>query len=95
MENYIRSLQSYVATHPPDFGDCDAQSVLEILFCPYSDYNRLDNEVIKHGFEKLYGQLEVLCLKIQEVIIDIVCLLCQEHEQPGFTEGVKVEMRLE
>lgn len=95
MENYIRSLQGYVATHPPNFGDGDAQSVLEMLFCHYSDHNRLDNEVIKQGFEKLYGQLDALCLKDKDRIIDIVCFLCQEHEKSGFTEGVKVGMRLE
>ena len=95
MENYIRSLQSYVATHPPDFGDGDAQSVLEMLFCHYSSFNRLDNEIIKQGFEKLYGQLDALCLKDKNRIIDIVCFLCQEHEKSGFTEGVKVGMRLE
>ncbi|MBQ2404496.1 MAG: hypothetical protein II280_03685, partial [Lachnospiraceae bacterium] len=60
-----------------------------------SDYNRLDNEVIKHGFEKLYDQLDALCLKDKDRIIDIVCFLCQEHEKSGFTEGVKVGMRLE
>lgn len=95
MENYIRSLQSYVAAHPPNFGDGDALSVLEILFCHYSDFNRLDNEIIKQGFEKLYGQLDALCLKDKDRIIDIVCFLCQEHEKAGFTEGVKVGMRLE
>lgn len=95
MEKYIQSLRSYVAAHPPNFGDGDARSVLEMLFCHYSDYNRLDNEIIKQGFEKLYGQLDALCLKDKDRIIDIVCLLCQEHEQSGFTEGVKVGMRLE
>ena len=95
MENYIRSLRSYIITHPPDFGDGDAQSVLEMLFCHYSDYNRLDNKIIMQGFEKLYEQLDALCLKGKDRIIDIVCFLCQEHEKSGFTEGVKVGMRLE
>ena len=95
MENYIQSWRSYIATHPPDFGDGDTQSVLEMLFCHYSDYNRLDNEIIRQGFEKLYGQLDSLCLKDKDRIIDIVCFLCQELEKSGFTEGVKVGMRLE
>ena len=66
-----------------------------MLFCHYSDFNRLDNEIIKQGFEKLYGELDALCLEDKDVIINIVCLRRQEHEKAGFEEGVKVGMRLE
>ena len=81
--------------HPPDFSDSDAQSVLEMLFGHYSDYARLDNEIIRQGFEKLYEQLDALCLKGKDRIIDSVCFLCQKHEKSGFTEGVKIGMRLQ
>jgi hypothetical protein len=94
MEKYIQSLRSHVAAHPPNFGDCDTHSILEMLFCHYSEFNRLDNENIKQGFEKLYRQLDALCLKEKDTVIDIVCFLCQEHEKVSFTEGIKVGMRL-
>lgn len=94
MEKYIQSLRSYVAAHPPNFGDCDTHSILEMLFCHYSEFNRLDNENIKQGFEKLYRQLDALRLKEKDTVIDIVCFLCQEHEKVSFTEGIKVGMRL-
>ena len=94
MEKYIQSLRSYVAAHPPNFGDCDTHSILEMLFCHYSEFNRLDNENIKQGFEKLYRQLDALRLKEKDTVIDIVCFLCQEHEKVSFTEGIQVGMRL-
>ena len=94
MEKYIQSLRSYVAAHPPNFGDCDTHSILEMLFCHYSEFNRQDNENIKQGFEKLYRQLDALKKKKKDTVIDIVCFLCQEHEKVSFTEGIKVGVRL-
>ena len=64
MEKYIQSLRSYVAAHPPNFGDCDTHSILEMLFCHYSEFNRLDNENIKQGFEEVLkeGNIEASIL---------------------------------
>ena len=95
MENYIQSLRNYIATHPPDFGDGNAKSILEMLFCHYTEFNRFDTDAIKLGFDELYAQMEELHLRDMDKIIDVVCFLCQEHEKAGFAEGVKVGMRLE
>lgn len=95
MENYIQSLRNHIAAHPPDFGDGDARSILEMLFCHYNEFNRFDTEAIKLDFDKLYARMEQLHLRDMDKIIDIVCSLCREHEKAGFSEGVKVGMRLE
>ena len=95
MENYIQSLRNHIAANPPDFGDGDARSILEMLFCHYSEFNRFDTEAIKEGFDELYSRMDALHLRDIDQIIDIVCSLCSEHEKAGFAEGVKVGMRLE
>ena len=95
MEHYIQSLRSYAATHPPDFSDGNAQSILNMLFCHYSEFNRFDTEAIKLDFDELYARMEQLHLRDMDKIIDIVCSLCREHEKAGFAEGVKVGMRLQ
>lgn len=95
MENYIRSLRAFVAANPPDFGDGDADSVLDMLYAYYNEFNGFDNIPIKDGFENLYARIEELCLRDKDKIIDIVCSLCREHEKAGFAEGVKVGIRLE
>lgn len=95
MEHYIQSLRSYAATHPPDFGDGNAQSILDMLFCHYSEFNRFDTEAIKSNFDELYAWMEELHLRDMDKIIGIVCSLCREHEKAGFAEGVKVGMRLQ
>lgn len=95
MEHYIQSLRSYAATHPPDFGDGNAQSILGMLFCHYSEFNHFDTKAIKLDFDELYAQMEKLHLGNMDKIIDIVCSLCREHEKAGFAEGVKVGIRLQ
>lgn len=95
MENYIQSLRNHIAAHPPNFGDGNAQSILDMLFCHYSEFNRFDTEAIKLDFDELYARMEELHLCDMDKIIDIVCSLCREHEKAGFAEGVKVGIRLE
>lgn len=95
MENYIQLLRCYVAANPPDYGDGNAQSILDMLFCHYHEFNRFDTEAIKLSFDELYARIEALHLHDIDKIIDIVCALCLEHEKAGFVEGVKVGMRLE
>lgn len=95
MENYIQSLRNHIAAHPPDFGDGNAQSILDMLFCHYNEFNRFDTEAIKLGFDKLYARIEELHLRDMDKIIDIVRSLCREHEKAGFAEGVKVGICLE
>ena len=57
MKPYIEKLKTYLAENPPDYGDCDARSVLEMLYTYYSQYNCLDTPQIKSDFEALYQQL--------------------------------------
>lgn len=69
MENYIRSLRAFIAANPPDFGDSDASSVLDMLYAHYNEFNGFDNAPIKDGFENLYAQIEELCLRDKDKII--------------------------
>ena len=94
MEKLIAQLRQYVADHPPDYGDCDCHSILDMLYYRYSECNRLDNAAIKAAFTDLYQQMHGMSLREMDQIIDVVCTLCQEHEKAGFTEGVRVGTQL-
>ena len=94
MKPYIAKLKNHIAEHPPDYGDCDARSVLEMLYTYYSQYNRLDTPQIKSDFEILYQQLTGKSLRELDNIIDTVTTLCWQHEQSGFVEGIKVGLLL-
>ena len=94
MKPYIEKLKSYLAQNPPDYGDCDAGSILEMLYTYYNQYNRLDTPQIKSDFETLYHQLTGKSLRELDNIIDTVTTLCWQHEQSGFVEGIKVGLLL-
>lgn len=89
----FEALWDYVRKHPICYGD-NAESILEMLFSQYDDYNPLDNPAIKDAFHQLYGHLDGPGLPDSDAIIDTACTLCYEHEKVGFVEGVKVGVRM-
>ena len=94
MEKWYRLILNHLKDHPPNFGDNDAQSVLEMLYGYYNQYNRMDTAEIKAGFEDLYEKMTGMTLQNMDDIIYATCSLCREHEKSGFVEGVKVGIRL-
>ena len=94
MEKLKLQLRQYVADHPPNYGDGDCHSILDMLYYRYSECNRLDNAEIKAAFTDLYQQMHDMSLREMDRIIDVVCTLCREHEKDGFTEGIRVGIQL-
>ena len=94
MKPYIEKLKTYLAEHPPDYGDCDAHTILEMLYSHYVEYNRMDTAEIKKNFETLYHQLTGKSLRELDNIIDTVTTLCWHHEKSGFIEGIKLGILL-
>ena len=91
---FLEILCKHVSANAPNFGDGDAKSLLEMLYVAYGEYNRFETDEVKRGFESLYDLLKGLPLKSIDQVIYTVCGLCRDHEQSGFTEGVKVGVRL-
>ena len=94
MKPYIDKLKNHFAEHPPNYGDCDAHTILEMLYSHYVEYNRMDTAEIKKNFETLYHQLTGMPLWELDNIIDTVSTLCWRYEQAGFVEGIKVGLLL-
>lgn len=94
MVPFMEVLRNHIAAHAPNYGDWNAQSILQMLYVAYSEYNRFETDDVKSGFEGLYDLLRGLPLKNLDSVIDAVCDLCHSHEQAGFTEGLKVGVRL-
>lgn len=87
-----QAIMDELKSHPPDFGDAD--SILEMLYGYYNQYNRMDTAEIKAGFEDLYEKMTGMPLRDMDDIIYTTCSLCREHEKSGFVEGVKVGVLL-
>ena len=78
----------------PSYQDDDAESLLEILYNVYVDFDGFDNDLICRKFDILYESMNGKFLQEIDQIIYLVCTLCRDHEKTGFEEGVKVGIRL-
>ena len=92
MEEYLRALESYVASRKLNLGDGD--SILSLLYEAYGDINRMYDDQIKADFAELYQALNGMPLREMDWIINPVCALCRDHERAGFIHGVQVGIRL-
>ena len=92
MGEYIRELETYVASCKLNLGD--GESILSLLYEAYGDVNRIDDDQIKADFGELYRLLNGMSLREMDWIINPVCTLCRDHERNGFVHGVQVGIRL-
>lgn len=65
-----------------------------VLSFRYHECNSTDNDAVKTAFEGLYQRMHGMSLREMDRIVDAVCTFCREHERAGFTEGIKVGVRL-
>lgn len=94
MSKWYHQILEHIKEHPPDYGDGDAHSILEMLYTSYHQYNRMDTDEIKRDFEQLYAEMSGMSLRDMDSIIDTVCCLCRDHEKAGFVTGVKIGVKL-
>ena len=92
MEEYLRALETYVASRKLNLGD--GESILSLLYEAYGDANRIDDDQIKADFDELYRLLNGTPLQEMDWIINPVCALCRDHERNGFAHDVQVGIRL-
>ena len=92
MEKYIITLRDYCKQNPPNHGD--AETVLNLLYRTYTEYNPVDNEKIKSSFTTLRNHFPELDLKQFDSIFTTVSDLCLECEQLAFVEGFRLGVTL-
>ena len=92
MEEYLRVVESYVASCKLNLGD--GESVLSLRYEAHGDINRMYDDQIKADFAELYQALNGMPLQEMDWIINPVCALCRDHERNGFIHGVQVGIRL-
>ena len=96
----MKKWRSYLAEHPVDYhGDVD--SMLELLYHFFTEYEPVENEELRRQFAELEHHLmESLaimgdsCRETVESLMTIVSSVCAECERAAFMEGVKVGARL-
>ena len=94
MNRYIEKLKAFLAEQSPHYRYTDANSILEMLYCYYSEENPIDNAAIRCRFKELDNILCRLPLADNNAVFSLTCKLCSAYEQQAFWEGVQVGMRL-
>ena len=92
MEEYLRVVESYVASCKLNLGD--GESLVSLLYEAYGDVNRIDDDQIKADFGELYHLLNGMTLREMDWIVNPVCAPCRDHERNGFMHGIQVGVRL-
>lgn len=92
MNIFLETLKTYIEQYPPNYGD--GESILTMLYECHNENSSYDNEQIKEDFNELYRLMNGMSLRDMDKIIYPVCTLCRDHERSGFTEGVKIGIKL-
>ncbi len=93
-EDRWKPLIDHIMEHSPDWGECEPEGILDMIYETYREFNVMDDAQTKAGFKELYRLLDHLTLREQDPVIYAVCDLCHAHQRTGFTEGIKIGIRL-
>ena len=94
MHPYIERLKEELDKDPPSYGYKDANSLLEMLYTWYVEWNPINSEEIRTGFLELEAVFCCCCEGKTDDVLDIITRLCQNHERVAFLEGLRVGVRL-
>ena len=89
MNEVARRLDTYIQTHPFDFGDSDCENVLDQLYQAYAESHESDPEEIGNGFKELEEFLHTLPLEDNNAVFNLCCRLCSAYERKAFLDGLQ------
>lgn len=94
MNSYITHLKKQLLEQPLNYGYQDAKSLLDMLYCCYSENNPIGDSSIRKSFSVLDSYLSRLTLAENDLITDTVCDLCLQHERLAFLAGIRIGVLL-
>lgn len=95
MKKYIQMLADHLSSQPMEFHDWDTDSLLDFLFCCYTEDHPLDNEAVRRCYEKMEWVFEGLPREDSNQLFQNIAELCIAYEQEAFTEGLRVGVAME
>lgn len=94
-KSIVSSIKDYLLHHPASYcGDVD--TLLEMIYFHYTEYNPVENDQLRECFEGLITRIHNLHVPEDEEnqYIDLISAVCSEYERVAYMEGIKVGMRL-
>jgi hypothetical protein len=91
----VSAVKDYLLRNPVSYSG-DVDSLLEMIYFRYTEYNPVENERVKSCFLGFLEKLHNLLRDEEEEnqMIDLVGNACAEYERTAYMEGVKVGIRL-
>lgn len=90
MNQYIEKLKAQFAENSPCYGYTDADSLLEMLYLWYTEWNPINSEAIQDSFRKLEWLFCTRTGKEYDNALNMITALCSQHEKLAFLEGIHV-----
>ena len=94
MHPYVERLKEELDRKPPCYGYSAAESLLDMLYMWYVEWNPINSEQIKRDFWDLEDYFCGCTERQIDEAMDIATRLCKNHEQLAFLEGLRVGVRL-
>ena len=96
-QNYNRFLQALrkaIDQEPPNFGDDNTKSALEMLYVAYAENKDCETTECTVALLALDAMLSDFPVVISNAILDKVCPICDCYERSGFTAGFKMGVHM-
>lgn len=87
MNAYMAAFIEYVKEHPLKYADVDVDSLLEMFYECYCEYNPMETDRIRALFREMD---ETLPGGLQDDLFGLVSGLCAEQGRAAFLEGFRV-----
>ena len=94
LQRISHTIFQHIKTDTLDFEDCDADSVLDLLYNAYVNAQGADPDEIKAKFATIEDCLAGISLEMNNLIFATVCDLCLAFEKKGFMDGIRLGSHL-
>lgn len=94
MDSYMDALRAYLAENKSSHRCVCANSILNMLFCCYSQQRLGDPIEIRTKLQMLDQILDKLSEQEKDQITDLVCELYTDSQADAFREGISVGFQL-
>ena len=91
---YLQQIKHYLSSHLRSNIYANVDSLLELLYLTYTEYNPINTAEIRNGYQQLDTIFDRLTLQENDMVFSITCKLCDEHARIAFYEGLRVGMKL-
>lgn len=89
-----KALLNHISADTLHFEDCDADSVMELLYNAYANAQGADPDEIKAKFVTVEDCLTGISFEMNNLIFATVCELCIAFEKKGFMDGIRLGSHL-